>query len=162
MHKKALVILTALMLWGCSSSDVCMQKTDTALRVTLHRVRYDQAGERYVAERATTTVTLHGLGIDSLLYRSAPTSELVLPLNPTDSATTFVIEQLSPDSVARQDTLTIRHSNRLEFISLECGVAKLYDIRAVEHTSRGIDSVVVENATVDRQELNNLKIYIRQ
>lgn len=160
----AVAVLLMAALAGCSSSNVCLRDTETVLRATLHSVRYDPAGERFVAERARVSLSAAGLGVDSMIVRAATVSDLALPLNPADTATSFVLTVLPADSAARPivDTLTIRHSNRLEFISLECGAASTHTIRGVNHTTHAIDSVITERQEVNLDGLNNLKIYIHQ
>lgn len=150
---------------ACSSSNTCYENMDSPFRITMHKMVFDQDKERYVEQDFQTTATIRGLDMDSLLYDMETTSRFALPLNKLDSQTVFLIEQqrvVEEDTLPVEDTLWIEHVNALDFVSLECGCASVFDIKSVRHSVNMIDSVKLVDGHVDRTKVNNLKIFVRK
>ena len=150
---------------ACSSSNTCYENMDTSFRITMHKMVFDQDKERYVEQDFQTMATIRGLGIDSVLYDSVTDSRFALPLSKLDSQTVFLIDQiktLDGDTIFVEDTLWIEHVNSLDFVSLECGCASIFDVKSVRYSVNMIDSVKLIDGHVDRTRVNNLKIFVRK
>ena len=163
-HFVILVVLV-LALSGCSSPNYCFQDMNTAFNVKLYKMVFNSTSEKYEEQAYTTTVTVHGLDNDSMLYNQTSLSSFSLPLKKLDTLSTFLIDQMYVEGVDTsyiQDTLWIRHYNTLEFVSMECGCASIYDVKSVLYSVNGIDSVKVVSTAVDRSKADNLKIYVRK
>lgn len=157
--------MIAVMASACSSSNTCYENMDTSFRITMHQLVFDQDKERYVEHDYQTTATINGVGIDSLLYNNVTSSQFALPLKKLDSISTFRIAQMrveEGDTLYIEDTLWVKHVNTLEFISLECGCASVFDVTHVVHSVNMIDSVKLVAGHVDMTKVNNLKIYVRK
>lgn len=150
---------------ACSSSNTCYENMDTYFRITTHKQVFDVDKEKYVEQDYQTTAKIWGLGKDSILYNRVTASQFALPLCKLDSQSVFLIEQRrveGEDTLIIQDTLWLQHQNTLEFVSLECGCASIFDVVFVRHSVNMIDSVKLIDGHVDRTKVNNLKIYVRK
>ncbi len=82
-----------------------------------------------------------------------------LPLSLSADSTGFVL-----DVNGRKDTLFIRHTMILGFVSEDCGFAPDYVISGLQHTT-GIDSVIITDTKVNPQSIEkttndqNISIY---
>jgi hypothetical protein len=84
----------------------CLDETESFLKVTFYN-----NSTRIVT--APATISIHGLGRDSLLYKqAAQIKSAKLPLNPMADSTSFI---LIINNIA--DTLTIRHISFPHLIS---------------------------------------------
>ncbi len=103
---------------------------------------------------STPVITAYGLDIDSILVQEEETDEVSLPLSLADSST-FV---LLIDSIA--DTLTIYHTNTLNYESIESGFYYDYMITGAKHTYNRIDSAEILNDTVTTSWNENIRLYL--
>ena len=99
-------------------------------------------------------ISVSGLGMDSLLVRNERTEEISLPLSLAENST-FV---LLIDSIA--DTLTIYHTNTLNYESVESGFYHDYTITDVKHTYNRIESTEILNDTVTTSWNENIELYL--
>ena len=166
LHNRVKILLVVLLVAsGCSSPNYCFEDMTTAFKVKLYRMVYDATQEKYVEQSCSVPVTVYGLGNDSMLYDLKTTSSLALPLMKLDTLSTFIVQQMKVeegDTSYIEDTLWINHTNGLEFVSLECGCASIYTVNSVGYSVNGIDSVKILNTSVDRTQVDNLKIYLRK
>ncbi len=115
----------------------------------------------------TDTLTITAAGTDSTLYnRGVNTSYVKLNMNYTKNVTTYYLRLGYYDRTTEQpaeirDTIEIRHTNREFFLSMECGVAVFHDIDTVLYTRNMIDSLVVKDPSVNKDEKDNIHIYPR-
>jgi len=100
------------------------------------------------------TISVYGLGVDSLIVDSVSTNEISVPFSINDSST-FI---LTIDSII--DTLTIHHINTLKEESIESGFYYEYEITSINYTINRIDSVAIPDSTVTSVWNENLEIYI--
>lgn len=147
---------------SCTTTNVCMEEMDVEFKVQLMEANFDQVNEKYVSGKHQSTVKVCGVGLDSMLYDQVKVTQMALPLNPSDTITQFVIEQMGSDSSYVADTLTVLHDNELEFVSLECGCAVLNHVKKVSHTVNAIDSVVLKKNDVVRNGDVNMQMYVKK
>ena len=160
-----LSIFLLISLVSCSSDDNCMQDLNFSMKAEIYRMVFDTSIEQFVPEKYSIPVSLCGLGRDSLLYDSASTSTLNIPLQKIDTISSFVFTttiQIDTNYVTTTDTIDFYHSNGQEFISLECGCIVTNNIVGIAQTTHRIDSVVIVSPEVNLQSKNNIKIYLNQ
>lgn len=165
MRRSFVYILLLLCLVACSSDDNCMQELKFSLKADIYCMVFDGSKEQFIPEKYTTSVSLHGVGCDSLLYDSSTTSSLEFPLQKLDTISSFVLStlfQLDSNVVTTVDTIDFYHVNTDEFISLECGCIVTNTLVGVAQTTNRIDSIVVVSPEVNLQSVNNIKIYLSQ
>jgi hypothetical protein len=94
--------------------------------------------------------------VDSLLYGAETAARIVLPLDPNQLFSTFVL-----DYDGRQDTLTINHKTEYYLISYTCGFAAMFTLADPVHTRHNIKGVEIINGIVDAEmEQNEEHIWI--
>lgn len=152
-----LSVLCPLLLTGCSSGGDCRQTSSVSLGVEFYRAYFDAVQEQYVSESLTDTMTVFGLGSDSLLYNENPSSGIRLPLKKLSGQTAFIFERKSQ----QPDTVNFIHENENSFISLECGSMIMHRITGIEHTFYGIDSVSIINSMAADGLAENIRIYFK-
>lgn len=104
------------------------------------------------------SVSVRGIGRDSLLYENETLSELELFLNPTSDTTRFLIS-IQQDGALYTDTLTFHHTNTVWFQSLECGYMVFNHLQSCSHEGSIFDSVVIEDSTVNNNDSEHVRIY---
>ena len=143
-----------------------MQDLNFSMKAEIYRMVFDNVKEQYVAEKYSVPVSLSGLGIDSLLYDSAKTSTLNIPLQKLDTVSPFVLTTtvaIDTNLVTLSDTIYFYHTNEQEFISIECGCIVTNSIVGVSQTTHRIDSIIVVSPEVKLHSTdNNIKIYLSQ
>ena len=109
------------------------------------------------------TVTVNGIGNDSTLYSAVRRQQLLLPVNPTADSISFSIK----NGALAADTIVIRYTRHIGFISSECGCAAFAEIQdEPQATKHSIKDIIVTNRKVTtvsyRQGVNNeenIRIY---
>ena len=147
--------LFALMLWSCNNGNRCYDSVDT-LMVTSFSID----GFKTINSLVINGVNRSDLG-DTLVNdsSSALTKSDNLPLSLTADSTGFVIK-----TNGTTDTLYIRHSMSLVFVSRYCGFAPDYVLLGSRHTP-GIDSVKIFHPKVNPSSIQlapngqNITIY---
>ena len=122
--------------------------------------------ELYLGQNHTTVtgLTIQGIGApgDSLLADSSSLNEVYLPLRASVSTTRYVLMRpitTHGRTYNVRDTLTIDYEPIAYFHSKECGAMFNFDIRQVNCTHHGIDSVVVLTPLVTNSIVPTLRIY---
>lgn len=165
MRRGWFYILLLVALMSCSSDDNCMQDLDFSMKAEIYRMVFDTSIEQFVPEKYSIPISLCGLGKDSLLYDSKTTSTLNIPLQKLDTISSFVLTttiEIDTNLVTLADTISFYHTNKQEFISLECGCIVKNNLIAISQTTNRIDSVVIVSSEVNLQSGNNIKIYLSQ
>lgn len=101
------------------------------------------------------TITLQGVGRESLLYVEESTFDLLLPLTIKDT-TQYIIWI---DSTA--DSLTLVHETTQKLASVETGFFYEYKLLSVAFTQTRIDSITIVDSLVTTQWNENIKLYIQ-
>jgi hypothetical protein len=140
---------------SCSNGNGCYESVDT-LMVTSFSVN----GFKNIKALVINGVNRDDVG-DTLVNDkdSTLTKRYYLPLSLSADSTGFVL-----DANGKKDTLFIRHSMIIRFISENCGFAPDYIISGSRYTS-GIDSVKITDTKVNPQSIEkktndqNISIY---
>lgn len=156
MKKLSLYIACLLcLLTACEPDTECRQEENVRLKVTFLCDSVNAEGEK-VTFTSIDSLTLQGVGSDSILRNNDKNvSSLSLPLRKDTTLTQFAV---TFNNVP--DTLTVRHTNNQQFISLACGCFVYHTVEEVTHTTHIIDSVLIVNAAVENYEQNNLQLYL--
>ena len=148
------ISLFAFILVSCNNGNRCYDSVDT-LMVTSFSIN----GFKTINDLVIKGVNRNDVG-DTLVNDSlsAQTKTYNLPLSLTADSTGFVLK-----TNGTTDTLFIRHTMSLNFVSRYCGFAPDYVLTGSRHTS-GIDSVKIFNAKVNPLSIqlapNGQNIYI--
>ena len=112
------------------------------------------ADSTYISYERYDSVTVQGVGNDSILYDNAKSvTTLYLPFRPDTTVTAYSI--IYHD---KRDTLYIQHDNTVQFISLACGEVVFHTIEKVWAAGTWIDSVYVLDPTVEVNGKENIRI----
>jgi len=137
-----LAVLTA-----CGSSG-CYDQTEVKMRGNLYLLSE--------ADKITLdSVSVWGIGSDSLIYQYASVSQLALPLNPSKEESQFVFQVIS-DGHAYKDTLLIIHSNRPWFESMDCDCMMFSHIDTCMTTGQLIRSISI----LEHEIINNDAVHV--
>lgn len=115
-----------------------------------------------------TGLTVMGIGApgDSLLLDSASVNELFLPLRATTTSSSFLFQRwrrtADTDPVLCRDTLTIDYEPIEYFHSIECGAMFNFDVKRLNCTSHGIDSVVLLTRLFTNSRTPAVRIHFAQ
>ena len=101
------------------------------------------------------TVTVQGVGLDSLWVDEEPTFNVLLPLTIADT-TRYIIWL---DSKA--DSITLIHQTTQKYASVETGFYYEYKLLSVAFTQSRIDSIIIVDSLVTTQWNENIKLYIQ-
>lgn len=101
------------------------------------------------------TVTVQGVGRDSLLFDEEPMFNVLLPLTIKDT-TCYMIWL---DSKA--DSITFVHQTTQKLASVETGFYYEYKLLSVAFTQNRIDSIIIADSLVTTQWNENIKLYIQ-
>lgn len=109
-------------------------------------------------------LSIMGIGVpgDSLLVDSSSVSEVYLPLRASVGTTSYALWRwITTDAVKTllRDTITIEYEPIEYFHSIECGAMYNFDIKDVNTTHHGIDSVVWLTPHVTNSRTPALRIY---
>lgn len=153
-HIAAALLMVTLTLASCSN-DSCYDNGSSLPLATLHM------GSK---QQSIPGLTIMGIGApgDSLLAKSSTIDEVYLPLRASVAETSFAVSRtiaIDTVSVVICDTLTIGYEAIPYFHSIECGAMYNFDIRQVNHTHHGIDSVVVLTPLVTNALTPALRIH---
>jgi hypothetical protein len=138
------LLLMVPLLFSCSTQEVCDDKTDSEMVA-----RFKISGSNPVADSLLSGVTLYGIREgrpDSLIYDSSTVSRVVLPLDPHNNHSSFIISTND-----QTDTIRIEHNTQTYLISYTCGFAALFTILSVDHTSHMIIDSEIVNTLVDAE-----------
>ena len=106
-------------------------------------------------ETIQSVVSVQGIGLDSLFYKDATLSSILLPLS-SDEKTSFLI---SFDSTV--DTVTFVHKNIITYESMDMEFYNEFKLQAVDFSRNRIDSVQITDSLVTKTWHENIKLYIR-
>jgi len=140
-----LIVALEFIFGGCNNQNRCYESVNT-LMVTTFKVSDFSVFDTLVIKGVGRNARGDTIVSDTL---AAQSKQFDLPLSLSGDSTGFVILQ----HVSR-DTLYIRHTMTMKFISEYCGFAPEYHIKGVFFTS-GIDSVKVSDPLVNNNSISN-------
>ena len=115
------------------------------------------------------TLTVRPAGKDTvLLNRAQGISVCYLPLRQGFERDTLLLRFSNAAGQAATDTLFVGHTNSPHFESIDCPASVFHHLTSVAHTQHPlsqmpltIDSVAIANPTVNYDNIQHLKIYLR-
>ncbi len=146
-----------LLLIACSNDEECRQQLYVVVGVDMKQTLFDAYEEDYITkEFISDSITIFGLGRDSLLYNKAQIKTFDLPLKKTKEETQFVLY-----TNGIYDTLSFKHTNDTNYISMACGCLIQSTITEVTVTSNKLDSVVLKEPLVINSRVANIELYFK-
>ena len=149
------ILLAIFTLVSCSNGNGCYESVDTVM-VTSFSID---------SLKQIKTLVINGAGRNGVgdtlvnIKDSTLTKRYNLPLSLSADSTGWVLE-----ANGKKDTIYIRHSMMMVFVSESCGFAPDYVISGLRHT-RGIDSVKISDSKVNPKSIEkktndqNISIY---
>jgi len=137
-----LTILTA-----CGSSG-CYEQTEVKLRGNLYLL---SEGKNITLD----SISVWGIGNDSLIYQNARLSQLALPLNPSSGESQFVFQVVN-NGHAYKDTLLFIYSKRPWFESMDCDCMMFSHLDTCLTTGHLISSVSI----LEHEIINNDAVHV--
>jgi len=166
--KKIIFILTIFSLIlnvSCVTDETCTQTKYVKLTVGFYHVK-DTLDVRTFTPFGVDSMTVQGLRIDtttnqyhlvdSILYNNDKTKLTSINL-PLDNFATQSVFRIKFNAII--DTMTIRHANLNDYLSLECGCIVTHSIDTVIVTNHYIDSVRVFIHNVNTLNAENIRLY---
>ena len=111
----ALLSATVLFLSACGSTG-CYENMNVKLYANFYRVNL--AGKAIAVQ--VDSMTVKGIGSDSILYKNKTLSGFILDLNPNAQQTQYLVTT-KQEGYIFIDTLTFVHHNKPWFQSMDCG-----------------------------------------
>ena len=114
------------------------------------------------SQQQVSGLTIMGIGSpgDSLLADSSTLKEIYLPLRASVGITSFAITRWIADGVSVRDTVTFAYDPVPFFHSTECGAMYNFNIKDVDYTTNGIDSIVMLKTTITNDNAPALRIHL--
>ena len=141
---------------ACSTLDICDSDNDSMLIA-----RFKVEVEDTQLDSIVSGLTIYGIRegkSDSLIWNNGSGSRIVLPLDPHNTYSRFV---LNVGEVS--DTLRIEHKTEAYLTSYTCGFASLFTLREISFTGTIIRSSLIIEALVDvdtEQNEEHLWLYL--
>lgn len=129
---------------GCVSVEVCEDEYVSELVASFVS---EEDGE--VSDSTVSALTLYGIreGLsDSLLYDSISASGFVVPLDPHNDVSRFVLQI---DTLI--DTLSVYHDHEVYMISYNCGFASMFTLDQIETSGGAILKDTIINEMIDAE-----------
>jgi hypothetical protein len=147
------LLATLTLLTGCNSKG-CYEDMSVRLNACFYVMEDGQ-------EVATTvdSLSVWGVGVDSLLYNNDTASTLKLILNPKSDTTQYVIDAIQ-NGKSNVDTLTIIHTNNPWFQSLECGCMVFSKIKGVQVGGHIVKSASITDSSVINLDTEHVKLIL--
>ena len=146
-----LLVLAALLLTACNSKG-CYDD----MSVKVYCVFYSDSTKKAVS---VDSVTVKGVGSDSIIYDNETLSQLELDLNSNATETKYVIQTVSNSDVFT-DTLTLQHTNKPWFQSMECGCMVFSTLTGCTTNGDIFKSVTIEDKNVTNIETEHVILYL--
>lgn len=158
-HLAALcVTLCSLLSTGCDSGYDCALDNIAYNRIKFRTIDSNGVESEY-AFPEPLTVSLMVNGHDSIVVNHVTNAkELTLPVSYTSECDTVILSFF--DNYC--DTLYIGHSNIPIYQSMECGVIMHHRLTGTEYTANIIDSMAINNANVNFDYNENIKLYFTE
>jgi hypothetical protein len=142
----SLTIFAIAFLFACTPES-CYEETESAVRAGF----YETGTGRNIA---ADSVTVFGLGRDTLYFNSKGEKSILLPLNPAETSCTFV---LILNGVS--DTLTMVYSSYLHLISKECGYSVFHTLESYSASLNLVDTIIIQNENIKIPNDENIRIF---
>ena len=138
----ALLFATVFLLSSCGSTG-CYEDMSVKLHANFYTV--NTKGVEVAVQ--VDSMTVKGVGSDSILYKNKTLSGFVLDLNPNASETQFLVTTVQNGHLF-VDTLTLVHQNKPWFQSMECGCRVFSTLSACRVAGVIFQSAVIKDSSV--------------
>ncbi|MFA7043193.1 MAG: DUF6452 family protein [Bacteroidales bacterium] len=146
-----LTVLTVLLLTSCNNGG-CYDTMDVKVYCSF----YSQTLKKAVQ---IDSVTVWGVGSDSLIYSNETVSELALELNPKVQETKYVVQAIASGYLFK-DTLTLKYTNQPWFQSMECGCMVFSTLESIVPTGTIFQSATILNPKIINQKTKHVVLNI--
>ena len=147
----ALPALATLLLTSCNSGG-CYDTMDVKVYCSFYSQTLKEAVQ-------IDSVTVWGLGSDSLIYDNETVSELALELNPKVQKTEYVVQAINSGYLYK-DTLTLKYVNQPWFQSMECGCMVFSTLESFETTGEIFQSATILNPKIINQKTEHVVLHL--
>lgn len=161
--KNLLLASTALCVAACTNVDCPL---DNLVELTCGLYASETGSALTLAD--TLTVNAGGVKDTTLLNRAQGVSTFYLPMRQGAERDTLLLRFSNAAGQQATDTLFVGHTNEPHFESIDCPTAVFHTLTHVNWTSHSlsqmpltVDSVAIVRQTVDYENIENLKIYLR-
>ncbi len=151
-----LIILTGFLSFSACNTDLdCYESEDNSYKLAISFHSVDTAG--IISD--TTLPDLSAFNSDKVdsVYAKSNLHNIKLPLNPMDTSCNFIIE-----TSMNSDTIEFKYKTETILASYECGFNSVYYLQKVIIKNSFFDSVTIINDTINEENRNNLKIWIKE
>lgn len=151
-----LAALCMMLLQGCDGGYDCALDNIAYNRIKFYSI--DEHGtETEYSFPDVLTVSMMVNGRDSIVVNHVTNAkELTLPMSYTSKCDTVILKFID----RYNDTLYIHHNNTPIYQSMECGVIMHHTITGSDHSVNFIDSLAINDASVNFDHNENIKLYI--
>lgn len=141
---------------SCNTDETCRKSRTVLLGMNFYLDTINQLNNRLVVlNLSVDSVWVKGVGNDSVLYNNRKrVNSVKLPLNSFSEESKFHFQFNT-----FTDTIAIKHKNINEFLSLECGYIRTFEIDTVISTHNFIDSISVTQELVNTIYVENIQIH---
>lgn len=154
--KKIFYIISAITFFifaACEDYKDCNSPVETSLGLAFYHIRDEEEADSTLPALTFYAVTKP----DSLMIYRTAAREIYVPLNPHTTTTRFFIQ---PDStLSGGDTIELRYTIDLKFVSAGCGFTNYYRLDTAMSTYHYIDSISLINKKINTTHAKNIKIY---
>lgn len=153
--KRAAFLFATVWLLSSCSSNGCYEDMSVKLYVNFYHVN---SKNKEVAVQVDS-MTVKGIGSDSILYKNKTLSGFELDLNPNASQTQYLIVAVQ-DGYAFKDTLTLYHHNKPWFQSMECGCRVFSTLDSCNVGGQIFESVRVADSSVINLKSEHVRLLL--
>ncbi|MCX6308600.1 MAG: DUF6452 family protein [Bacteroidia bacterium] len=141
-----LVSATVLFLFGCSSNG-CYEDMSVKLYVNFYTLNNKNSEVAVQVD----SMTVKGVGSDSIIYKNKTLSGFELDLNTNATQTQYLVTT-QQNGFLFVDTLTLEHQSAPWFQSMECGCRVFSSLKACR-----VNGVIFKSAAIADSAVINLK-----
>lgn len=151
---QSLALLVALTLLTACNSKGCYEDMNVRLNAQFYVL---QDGEEVAV--TVDSLSVWGVGVDSLLYNNVRTGTIKLILNPKSDTTQYAIAA-TQNNIVYLDTLTFVHTNNPWFQSLECGCMVFSKLKGVQMGGHIVKSASITDSSVINLDTEHVKLIL--
>ena len=150
--------LCSLLVAGCDGGYDCALDNIAYNNIKFYTVGTDSIEKEYaIPDALTVSVMINGNAAIAVNHVTNA-KEIKLPMSYTATCDTIIMNFFD----SYNDTLYIGHGNIPIYQSMECGVIMHHRLTDVAHTTRLIDSMAINNANVNFDNNENIKLYFTE
>ena len=150
--------LCCMLFAGCDSGYDCALENVAYNRIKFYNInQYGDETEYTLAETLTVSMMINGRS-EIVVNNVTNTNELTLPVSYTNDCDTIILNFLDQYN----DTLYIGHENIPIYQSMECGVIMHHRVTGGTNTGYFIDSMAINNANINFDYNENIKLYFTE